>query len=271
MLCRFHFSPAEMEITMATYLYLSMTPEALVASMLKPSDFGTYLATGTRKNTHGRAMFFDLQPDFQSDHFDLSHVRDRCVPHADGTPKHSVYLSIYRVLEHVPPEAINSLWLTTKDGRVLELNQETGALPKFLGSYYLYQEICPVHPLIASTHDPEEFLNFITDPAHPIHIPRICFVDLELGLLADDPTARDIHDLPYAHMDHIRDCLAQMEKAKGKYTKTVNRTQPEEFPYRCIRSGFYLGNQDNILYFPFPAHEQLDVQYHEWWRSAVNV
>ena len=255
---------------MKTYLYLSMTPEALVASMLEPEAFGTYLATGTRKRTHGRAMFFDLNPDMQSEYFDLAHIRERCVPHPDGAPKHSVYLAIYRVLEHVPLEAVNSLWLATRDGRVLEVNQDAGALPKFLGSYYLYQEICPVHPLIASTFDPEVFCNFITDSSRPINVPRICFVDLELGQLADDPTSRDIKDLPYAHIDHIQDCITQLSQQEDKDTKTVNRAQPEEFPYRCIRSGFYLGDKDSILYFPFPAHEQLDVQHHEWWRS-VNI
>ena len=238
--------------------------------MLEPEAFGTYLATGTRKRAHGRAMFFDLHPEFQSEYFDLTHIRDRCVPHSDGTPKHSVYLAIYRVMEHVPLEAVNSLWLATKDGRVLKLDQDEGALPKFLGSYYLYQEICPVHPLIASTYDPETFCHFITDASRPIHVPRICFVDLELGRLADEPTSRDVKDLPYAYIDHIQDCIVQLAQQESKDTKTVNRAQPEEFPYRCIRSGFYLGDKESILYFPFPSHEQLDIQHHEWWRS-VNI
>ena len=43
---------------MSVYLYLSLIPEALIASMLPPLDFGTYLAIGTKKRTRGQAMFF---------------------------------------------------------------------------------------------------------------------------------------------------------------------------------------------------------------------
>ncbi len=90
------------EMPMQNYLYLSLIPESLVASMLPPEEFGAYLATGTRKRPHGRAMFFQIAPDFQSDYFDLASADRRCVPHPDGQPKHSVYLSIYRALEHIP-------------------------------------------------------------------------------------------------------------------------------------------------------------------------
>ena len=52
---------------MSPYLYLSMTPESLVASMLPPDEFGAYLATGTRKRPQGKAMFFDIKPGFVSE------------------------------------------------------------------------------------------------------------------------------------------------------------------------------------------------------------
>jgi len=34
---------------METHLYLLLFPESLVMSMLGPSEFGAYLATGTKK------------------------------------------------------------------------------------------------------------------------------------------------------------------------------------------------------------------------------
>ena len=122
---------------MDTYLYLSMTPESLVVSMLEPEKFGAYLATGTQKQTHSPAMYFDLNDNFQSDYFALQWARKRCVSHPDGSPKHSVYLAIYRVLEHIPTEAINSLWLATKDGRVLQIQQADGDLPQFPARFHL--------------------------------------------------------------------------------------------------------------------------------------
>ena len=69
-----------------TYLYLSLIPETLVASMLPPEEFGTYLAVGTQKRSRAEAMFFSLDPDFRDEFFDWSIVERHCVPHGDGTP-----------------------------------------------------------------------------------------------------------------------------------------------------------------------------------------
>jgi len=254
---------------MDTYLYLSMIPESLVASMLPPSQFGTYLAVGTHKRTRGQAIYFDLKGDFHSDYFDLSSVPERCVPDAAGRPKHSVYLAIYRVLEHVPLEAVNSLWLVTRDGRVLEL-KPTDSPSESPGKYHLYQEICPVHPLIASALNPQEFCRFITDPHRPIHVPKMCFMELELDELADNPQTGQARNLPYAYFDHMRDCLLELGMSGDKPVKTVDRIRPQECYYRCVKGGFYLGDQERILHYTFPSHEDLNSKYYDWWRS-VNV
>ncbi|NQT53947.1 hypothetical protein HQ576_17970 [bacterium] len=252
---------------MGCHLYFSMIPEALVASMLPPEEFGRYLAVGTRKRSRGQAMFLDLRDGFQSDDFALDDAERRCVAHADGKPKHSLYLGIYRVLERLPLDALNHLWLVTSDGRVLELSQ--GEMPaKLPGKYHLYQEICPVHPLIATSLPPDEFCRFITD-RRPVSVPRICFVELDLQELADDPRHGKADNLPYSHLDHLHDCLIELDDDKSKSTKTVNRTQHEEFPYRCVKSGFFLGDQNGLLYYPFPSREQLETEHYPWWRSAI--
>ena len=248
------------------YVYLSMTPEALVASMLPPMAFGIYLAVGTHKRSRGQAMYFDLKTDFQTDYFDMSKIADRCVRHPDNQPKRSVYVSIYRVLEHIPLEAVNNLYLATRDGRVLELRRAN--VPSTIGGrYHLYKEICPVHPLIASSLNPVEFSQFITDSSRPFYTPKICFVEMDLGELAEDPQNGCADNLPYHHLDHIRDCVLQLE-SQHKHTKTVDRIEPLECRYRCIRSGFFLGDQHSLLYFPFPSVSELESTYHKWWRSA---
>jgi len=248
---------------MNTYLYLSMVPESLVASMLPPEEFGRYLAVGTRKQSRGQAMFFDLKDSFTSSDFDLSVIAERCVPHADGQPKHSLYLAIYRVMERVPVDAVNNLWLVTPDARVLEL-RPVEVPSVFSGKYHLYQEICPVHPLIASSLSPNEFCRFITDPTGPISVPRICFADLDLSELAVDPRHGKGEDLAYPHFDHLRDCFVGLEDAKGKHTKTVDRIHPPEFPYRSVKNGFFLGDQENMVYYPFPSREELQSKYYFW-------
>ena len=252
---------------MDRYLYLSMIPESLVVSMLPPEEFGKYLATGTRKRPHGQAIFFQLNPDFESDYFDFSDIDQRCVSHPDGRLKHSVYLGIYRVLENVPLDAVQSLWLTTRHGRVLEL-QQGELLSEFPGAYHLYQEMCPVHPLIASLLGPDEFRQFITDTSRPISVPRICFVDLDLGELADNPSGGSTMGLPYHGLDHVRDCLAELLPGNGKQTKTVDRIYQQSILYRCVKGGFFVGDQERMLHYPYPSREEMEGEHYDWWRCA---
>ena len=254
---------------MKYYYYLSLMPEALIVSMLPPREFGTYLAVGTTKRARGCAMFFALE-DLSNLSFDFSDVEQRCAPHPNGAPKHSVYLAIYRVLERTPLEAMTNLYVVTYDGKVLELGgvQE---LPSSTGKYHLYQEICPVHPRIVSTLDPPAFAQYITSSQNRIYVPKICFVDLRLGELAENPEQGEVRDLPYATIQHLRDCLAQLKTNPEKHTKTVNRIQPQAFPFRVVEHGFYLGDADKLLYYPFPSKADLNFKYYDWWRSASLV
>jgi hypothetical protein len=249
------------------YLYLSLIPEALIASMLPPEDFGSYLAVGTQKRTLGQAMFFSIEGLDKSDVFDLKAAARHCVSHPDGEPKRSVYVSVYRVLEQMPFSAIRNLYLVTPDGRVLSL--APGKPPAtFKGKYHLYQEICPVHPRIVSDKNPVDFIKHITSPKLPIHLPRVCFVDLHLGEMAEDPEHAVIRDLPYHAIEHLRDCLIQLKRDPEKGTKTVDRIHPQSFPYRTVETGIYLGDAKELRLYPFPALQELKTKHYDWWRSA---
>jgi len=252
---------------MDVHLYLSMVPEALVASMLPPEEFGRYLAVGTQKRSRGNALYFEIAEGFRCERLDIEAAVQRCVPHESGGPKHSVYASIYRVLERVPLDALGGLWLVTADGRGLRL-EPSGAPACFSAAFHLYREVCPVNPLIASTLPPPDFARFITDESHPIATPRICFVDLELSELASDPENGRPIDLPYPRIEHVRDCLLELQADPQKHTKTVDRCPAESFPFRCIKSGFYVGDPGGVRHYPFPSHEELEKTHHKWWRSA---
>ena len=252
---------------METHLYLSLTPEALVASMLPPAEFGTYLAIGRMKRTTGRAIFFELDQTKVDDLFNLEEAKKRCTPHADGTPKHSVYLCAYRVLERLNLSALKNLWLITRDGMGLELTP-SGDIPSTPQTFHLYQELGPVHPLIASTLDPRSFSRFITDPELAICLPKLCFVDIQLEDLAENPETGMADNLPYHHLGHLRDCLISLKHSPNKHTKTVDRMHAADFQYRCVNTGFYVGDHERVLYYPFPSQEDFRTEYHAWWRSA---
>ena len=252
---------------MTIHLYLSMMPEALIASMLTPEEFGVYYAVGTEKQARGQAIFCEIRPDFRRDFFRIEEGLRRCVPDADGSPKRSIYISVYRVLEHVPPDVIQKLYLVTQDGQVLGL-ESSAEFPEDEVRFHLYQEIAPVHPLVVSTLGPRRFHDLIVrNPISLLSLPAVCFVELRLGELAQDPEYGAVEDLPYSNIEHLRQCLVELG-TKTVHTKMVNRIQPAAFPYRTIKTGVFVGNQDQLLCFPLPPKEELRASHYRWWRSA---
>lgn len=253
---------------MATYLYLSLIPEALVASMLPPDDFGLYYAIGSAKRSRGQAIFFSVDRDkLSAKDFPLDDIDARCVPHPDGSPKLSIYLSIYRVLERVPRDALTALHLTTDDGRVLTLDPSE-FMPDGENRAHLYQEFCPVTPRVVSRLNPAEFAGFITDTTRNVHVPRIVFAELTLGNLKNNADHQDIDNLPYPNIGHLRDCLRELAFGPDKATKTVLRQMTQEVLYRTIRNGFFVGDADGITAFTLPTRDALEREHLAWWRSA---
>jgi hypothetical protein len=243
-----------------------MLPEALIASMLPPDEFGTYYAVGTQRKLHGQAIFLELDPSFRHDFFRIDEGLKRCVPHPDGEPKKSVYISTYRVLENVPLAAVQKLYLVTAYGETLGIDRATP--PGDDTDLHLYQEIAPVQPLVVSTLGPVAFYEFITqDPSSLIHLPAIAFADLRLGSLARDPEFGELGELPYDYIPHLRECLVEL-KEKTIETKMVDRVHPVEFPYRMIKTGIYVGNTNELAYYPLPDRDELRDKYYRWWRSA---
>jgi hypothetical protein len=252
------------------YLYLSITPEALIASMLPPEEFGVYYAVGSNKRTQGQAFFFEIDPDMQSDYFNMESIKTRCVPHIDGKPKRSVYLSTYRVLENIPLSAFRNLYLTTADGKVLELTKSE-FIPESKPMLHFYQQLCPVTPRVVSKLNPIKFTEWVTDDTNPIYFPKLVFVELILNRLAEDPVTAPVGNLPYTNKDHLRDCLIGLHMGYEKPTKTVNRFYQGDVLYRTVKNGFFVGSKEGYLFYKFPETSELQKFYYPWWRSALNL
>lgn len=254
---------------MSTYLYLSLIPESLIASQLPPEEFGSYYAVGSAKRSRGQAVFFEVEP-FESDYFPWDEIKTHCVPHSDGRPKRSVYLSIYRALEHVPISKLKKLYLVTEDGRVLGLDPASYVADQ-QARFHLYQEFCPVTPRVVSRLNPLDFCKSITDRSKSVSVDRIVFCELKLDGLAQDPEAAVDEDIPYPNIGHLRDCLRELQNKADKANKSVNRAMTEELLFRTIRSGFFVGDQKDFKFYPMPPKAQLEREYFEWWRSALNT
>jgi hypothetical protein len=251
---------------MDIHLYvLCYRSEALVASHLKPEEFGLYMAVGTKKNTRGNVLFFEVDPNLKSTCFRLDDIKKRCTPHPDGRPRASKYVSIYRVLERLPLPVFGRLYLTTADGRTLVLE----ASPMDAGSETpganLYDELAPVTPMVVSSLAPAAFASFMTKPENPVSVPRIFFADM---LLDRDESGRLAGYLPYADPMHIVDCLNELEANPTKPTKTVVRAPRHQGFFRTIRRGFYLADQTGLKFYRFPERHELEIEHARWWRSA---
>lgn len=95
----------------------------------------------------------------------------------------------------------------------------------------------------------------------------MCFVELELGMLARDPANGREGDLPYSFMQHLREALMELEPV-SKQNKLVHRVHSLEFPFRMVKNGFFAGIGEELVYYPMLSPVVLRKDHSNWWRSA---
>jgi len=252
---------------MSNHLYLSLIPEALIMSQLPPDKFGAYMATGSKRQIEGPAVFFEVDPAADLADFRLAEAEARCQAHADGSPRRSIYVAVWNVLPRVPLAALGKCYLTTPAGLTLALE------PAEWGGgngdrYHLYQELGPVYPRVASGLDPKAFVELVCSPDKMVSLPRLAFIDLKLGVLGHDPDAALAGQVPYQHIDHLRECLRALRDNPGRMTKIVNRGLRPDILFSFIRSGVFVGDTSGLRFFPMPSEEQLESEHNLWWHSA---
>lgn len=248
--------------------YLSVNPiEALIASQLTPEQFGMYMAIGKKNGSHERIMFIEVDGGFGS-YFDWAYAEQRCVPHEDGSPKNSVWMSVYRVLENVPLAVMNSLYLTTQDGRTLELSREEYREGGKDRDFNVYQELCPITPLVVSSLQPKAFCTQMTDSNNKVWVPRMVFSDLKV-IDFDNPTdTGNIGPIYDKNLDHLKDCVAEVTAEGGKANKNVERSMMS-FSYQIIDTGIYVGSGSDILFYRMKNYNEIRQHHYDWGRSAM--
>jgi len=252
------------------HYYLTVFPtEALIASMLTPVQFGSYMATGKNFSSSERLIFTEIEGDFPSD-FDWDYAHARTIPHQDGRPKSSVYLGVYRILERVPFDRLGTLYLTTSGGDTLAL--EKGVFPNNFSKspYYLYQDLCPVQPLVISAMNPEAYGTYMVSGDCQIRLPVICFCDLKVLDPADPVDTGNLGPIYNHHSAHLKDCIEAVTKKK-KISKTLARTFAGNFTYQIVKSGFAFVQPECRVWYSMPAFEDLIEQNYDWARSAMLV
>lgn len=256
---------------MQIHYYLSVFPlEALIASQLEPRQFGAYMATGSKRGSEEQIIFIEVAGDF-GDHFDWKYAKSRCVPHENGDPKHSVYMGVYRVLEHIPLESLGSLFLTTRDGRTLELKKAAYAAPNGSREYYVYQELCPVNPVIVSGLAPDAFARNLCDATSKTHVPKLVFTDLKVVDFEDEVHTGHIGSMYDRRRGHLLECIAAVTGRDKKPNKTFTRTNVESFTFQLIWHGVYVSDGSAISMYKMPDVEQIKKIDYDWGRSALMI
>ncbi len=253
---------------MSLHYYLSIFPiEALIASELDPETFSVYMATASHRGASEPTTIIEIEGEFGDD-FDWQYAKEKCA--AEEEPKNSVYLSIYRTLEHIPLSKLGTLHLVTRDGRSLPLEPELlhGDAPE-TKEFYLYQELCPIRPVVVTTLGPSQFCNYMTAEETKIHIPRIAFADLKVIDLNNINDAGNIGSLYHKNIFHLKDCINVVTKRKTPGAKTLDRARVESYTYNLIDTGIYVGDKEGIVYYRMKSARELDMYHHAWGKSAL--
>jgi hypothetical protein len=251
------------------YYYVVFSPiEALICSQLGPKPFGAYMARGSKKGSAERLMFAEVEGEF-GDYFDWDYAKAKCVTHESGEVKHSLYLSIYRVIEHIPLEQYKNIYLVNKDGSTLPLEPALYKTPSNWRGYGLYKEHCPVHPLVVSSLEPNMLADYIiNDTTKKITVPAIIFNDIRIIDFNEKEDTGNIGSMYERDLDHLKDCIATIQSNKDKITKTVDRSFDTKFSYQIIDNGFYFARGHKIIFYPMLSPEQLKEVDYDWGKSA---
>ena len=254
---------------METRYYLSLFPmEAIIASQLPPERFGSYMASGRKNGSYEKIVFIEIDGGI-GDYFDWSHADERCVAHPNGDPKHSLWLSVYRCLEHVALENMKSLYLATNDGRTLELKRSVPSASDADRPFWVYQELCPVRPMVVSTYDPVSFSKYMTHDNVKVSVPRIAFCDLKVIDFDNLENSGNIGGTYDTNLEHLKECIASVTGDHPKNVKNVERSRTESFGYQIINSGIYVGTNRDVVMYPMPALEELRMNHYDWAKSAM--
>lgn len=253
---------------MSINYYLMVFPmEAMIASELSPEEFSTYMATGKTKSTAEPLVFIEVEGGF-GNYFDWEYAKKKCVNHTDGRPKNSLYLSVYRSLENTPIDAMGALHLVTKDGRSLSIEKGEYCNPDEWIGYALYKELCPVTPLAVSSLDPKKFADYLTDKSNKLVLPTILFADLKVVDFKDMKNSGNVGNIYDGNMDHLINCIENLQSGKGKLVKVVDRSYSNKFGYQAIQNGLYLSDGDKTVMYKLPSLDELKAEHYDWARSA---
>jgi hypothetical protein len=254
------------------HLYMVVFPiNALIASQLDPYRFAEHYTIGSAKHYKGKVLFVEIDINFRNPYFNIDHYLSLTVPHPNGEPKKTKFISSYRVLEHVDLSTFKNLYLVTTNGKALEIKSEPYTAKNEPGLVRIYQEITPLTNLVASTLDQRHFGKYITSQTHSKGCPKVCFTQYEFNVEEFLKTNKNrelmYSPIPETNAARLWDYLMELKQAPEKRTKTINLSSTlVESSYTIIRHGFWFVAGDEMVFYPMPTVEEMERDHFDWWR-----
>ncbi len=246
-------------------LYLMLHPNlALIGSQLEPEQFADHYTSGSSRYYSGKVIFAELDPGFRHPYFRIEEMLKELVPHEDGRPKATKFISSYRVLEHVDFDALQKLHLATPEGDVLSLDPEPLRPPKTEEAIVrIYAEMAPLRMLVLSDYTIKEFADYITDPANPKGAPSLFFtqIDIDVEEFVSEFEQHPFKESPITsiHPSRLRDGFLELKNSPVKHTKGLCvDSSIDRSTYRYVREGFTFASQKQMKCFYMPELEEIE-------------
>ena len=261
------------EYKYGTYLYMICHPNpALVASQYEPEKFARHYSAGSTRYYDGKVLFAEIDANYRHPYFNIDKGLEGLVPHDDGKPKATKFISTYRVLEHIDFDAIKKLYMSNPDGSCYGLDAteyDKTHKPDFLR---IFAELTPLKMLVLSSYDFSQYGKWMTDPSNPKGAPKILYTqfDLTIADFLSDFEANPLMPppLPSIHPSKLRDAIFELRNSPDKHTKGLSLDISfNKKSYRLIRHGFMFASAEKELFFPVPPQEEIEKENYKFWRS----
>jgi len=255
------------------YLYLLLYPnQSLIASQLDPVKFAQHYAQGSTSFLGGNFLFVEVDPDFRQTYFKIDVAYERLIPHEDGRPKATKFVSNYRTLEHIDFTALKNLYYCNAFGNFVIL-QPGDYDPKPDGEdIHVFLDINPIKMVILSKYNFDDYGTISTDPNSLVSTPIILYTQVKYEIddfliqFSDNPFLP--LRIPGVHPARMRDSILEVKSSPGKINKGVSLDCPfNKISYRNLLRGFMFCSLNKRKFYPLTPLEEIEKNFYQFWKS----
>ncbi len=255
------------------HLYMMLHPNnSLIASQLSPEDLGRHYLTGSSQHYTGRLVFAEIDINFRNDYFDIDWAISQLIPHEDGRPKSTKFISSYRVLEHIDFSAIQKLYISSATGALMTL--EPGEYNKMapVSDYKIFAGITPINILAMSKKSFVDYGKEITHSDTTKGAPKVFYTQIEFDAEEFQKEFRN-HPLlpspvPGVHPSILENAIEEIRNTPNKESKGIRlHSSFHDFPMRLIRHGFMFSSMHEAKFFPMPSQREIEEKFYQFHKS----